>query len=82
MWNEKTCACAAEGGHLEILQWAREKGCEWDKWTCTGAAQGGHLEVLQWARKNGCVWGQKDCQKQAALMGHTKVVAWIDAQPE
>jgi len=29
-WNELTCRAAAEGGHLVILQWAREKGCDWD----------------------------------------------------
>ena len=26
-WNENTCAKAAEGGHLEVLQWARANGC-------------------------------------------------------
>ena len=25
---------AAEGGHLSVLQWAREHGCPWDEWTC------------------------------------------------
>ena len=25
-----TCAYAAENGHLEVLQWARNNGCEWD----------------------------------------------------
>ena len=43
-----TCARAAEGGHLEVLQWARQNGCPWDADTCAGAAQFGHLEVLQW----------------------------------
>ena len=26
-WNEWTCRDAAEGGHLEVLQWARANGC-------------------------------------------------------
>jgi len=26
--------CAAYPGHLEILRWAREHGCEWDEQTC------------------------------------------------
>ena len=45
-----TCAYAAQNGHLEVLQWARQNGCEWTSLTCTYAAENGHLEVLQWAR--------------------------------
>ena len=25
-WDEQTCALAAEGGHLDVLQWARAHG--------------------------------------------------------
>ena len=32
-WDEKTCADAAEGGHLEVLQWARANGCPWSEGT-------------------------------------------------
>ena len=53
-WNWRTCAYAAENGHLMVLQWARENGCPWDEDTCTRAAENGHLEVLQWAKENGC----------------------------
>jgi hypothetical protein len=35
------------GEHLEVLQWARAKGCPWGAETCAYAAEGGHLEVLQ-----------------------------------
>ena len=52
----RTCSGAAEGGHLEVLQWARENGCPWDSDTCDKAAGKGHLEVLKWARQNGCPW--------------------------
>ena len=45
---------AAQGGHLEVMQWARANGCPWDSLTCAYAAEGGYLEVLQWARANGC----------------------------
>jgi hypothetical protein len=31
-WNVLTCAYAAGGGHLEVLQWARANGCDWNKW--------------------------------------------------
>ena len=45
-----TCAQAAHGGHITVLQWARAQGCVWDTSTCEQAARGGHLTVLQWAR--------------------------------
>lgn len=31
-WNETTCAAAAGGGHLEVLQWACANGCPWHEW--------------------------------------------------
>ena len=49
-WSAMTCAQAAHGGHLTVLQWARANGCVWDTSTCEQAARGGHLTVLQWAR--------------------------------
>ena len=45
-----TCGRAAEGGHLEVLQWARQNGCPWDSDTCAGAAQFGHLGHGLWLR--------------------------------
>ena len=52
-WDEETCAQAAYGGHLQVLQWARANGCPWNAETCYRAAKGGHLEVLHWARTAG-----------------------------
>ncbi len=52
--KELRCLKAAGGGHLAVLQWAREHGCPWDEDTCRMAAAGGHIEMLQWARENGC----------------------------
>ena len=48
-------------GHLEVLKWARENGCDWDSNTCSYAAENGHLEVLKWARENGCEWDSDTC---------------------
>ena len=34
-WDENNGALfAAYPGHLKILRWAREHGCEWDEQTC------------------------------------------------
>ena len=73
-----TCSSAAEGGHLEVLQWARANDCPWDGWTCAYAASGGHLEVLQWARENGCPWNRWTCA-YAAFGGHLEVLQWARA---
>ena len=71
-WDEKTCALAAEFGHLEMLKWARENGCPWDERTCSGAAEYGHLEVLKWARANDCPWDAETCELAAAGVPHKK----------
>jgi len=73
--NLLTCAYAAEGGHLHILQWARENGCPWDKYTCAEAAEGGHFHILQWARENGCSWDEWTCAG-AAEGGHLTILQW------
>ena len=39
------CRCAAWGGHLEVLQWARENGCPWDEYTRHLAASKGYVET-------------------------------------
>ena len=56
---------AAQYGHLEVLKWARENGCDWNSWTCSCAALNGHLEVLKWARQNGCDWNSYTCSYAA-----------------
>ena len=60
-----------EGGHLEVLKWARATGCRWDWWTCYYAAEGGHLEVLKWARESGCAW-TGSTRRFAALKGYVE----------
>ena len=54
-WDSDTCSSAASRGHLEVLKWLRENGCEWNSSTCNNAALEGHLEVLKWAHENGIV---------------------------
>ena len=73
------CAYAAEGGHLEVLQWARAHGCRWDERTCAQAALNGHLKVLQWARAQGCPWDEQTCAKAAENV-HRAVLQWARAQ--
>ena len=39
------CTCAAEGGHLKVLRWARENGCPWSESTRLLAASMGYVEA-------------------------------------
>ena len=78
-WDWRTCARAAGGGHLDVLQWARAKGCPWDEQTCAEAAAGSHLAVLQWAHAQGCPWDGRTCGL-AARGGHLAVLQWARAR--
>ena len=81
LWDEYTCRCAAHGGHLEVLQWLRAKGCPWGTSASNNAARRGHLEVLQWMRDQDppCPWDSDVCY-QAALKGHLDVLRWMRSQ--
>ena len=68
-WGSNTCAAAAYGGNLEVLQWARANGCSWSKRTCLGAMEDGHVELLQWLRANGCRW-TASTRGMAAYLGY------------
>jgi len=47
-------AFAAEGGHLAVLRWAREHGCEWNKaYVRTVAAACGYADMLSWIDEHG-----------------------------
>ena len=76
--KSQVCECAANGGQLEVLQWARVNGCPWCKKTCKYAALGGNLELLQWARANGCPCDKLTCS-YAANGGHLEVLQWARA---
>ena len=73
--DQWTCEAAAGGGHLAVLQWAREQDCPWDESTCAAAAYNGHLAVLTWARHHGCAWNSNTC-KAAAAGGHLAVLQY------
>ncbi|WZN59600.1 ankyrin repeat protein [Chloropicon roscoffensis] len=80
-WNCGAVATAAEGGHVEVLQWLRQNGCPWGNSTCYNAARGGHLDALKWARSQDppCPWGYMTCA-YAAQGGHLEVLKWARSQ--
>jgi hypothetical protein len=67
---------AALNGHLEMIKYARSKGCSFNKWACHDAASNGHLEVLKWLRENECPWSKQTCVK-AAEGNHLEVLVWL-----
>ena len=66
---------AAQGGHLEVLKWAREHHCRWN-WMngCASAAESGHLEVLKWAREHHCPWNYWHTHESARAHGRPEVL--------
>lgn len=54
MMKRGICYIAAQAGHLHIIQWARENGCEWNDETCKVAVESGHWDIARWCIDNGC----------------------------
>jgi hypothetical protein len=80
-WDEWTCILAAGGGHLAVLQWAREHHCLCESITCEYAASSGQLEVLQWVRENdstGEVWNENLVRACAGGPRMQEVLTWLD----
>ena len=76
-WSN-VCDRVARYGHLHVLQWARDHGCDWSANTCDNAALNGHLHILEWARDHGCDWSANTCDN-AALNGHLHILEWARA---
>jgi hypothetical protein len=66
---------AAAGGHLDLIQWALNKGYRWDYDISALAAEHGHLHILEWAREKGYPWNYNICAS-AALNGNLRIIKW------
>jgi len=76
----KTCAWAAYGGQLEVLQYLRsgQFPCPWNAETCQAAARNGHLRVLSWAIAQGCPTGSW-VWSTPSMWGQVHVLRWLHA---
>ncbi len=74
-FNYNSCDFAVIGGHIDILQLVRLRGCEWDGKTCKYAAYYGHLNVIRFLIDNGCEIDMGTCVN-AAKMGHLHILEW------
>ena len=84
-WKPGTLRGAAEGGHLDILTWAVDKGC---KPSLDGptmyrlAARNGHIDVIKWLRewvstKDGWAQNYSKLPEEAASRGQIEVLAFL-----
>ena len=76
----KMCEKAAEGGHMEILQWLHGVGCPSDVSTSTAAARHGNMQCLQWivARSSSILHGfGARIMIAAAEGGHLDILKWL-----
>lgn len=76
--NERTWAAAAEGGHIQILEWLKENKISLNNLVFEGAVSGGQIKVLDWAFENRCSWNE-DCCLVAASEGNFEVLKWLRA---
>ena len=68
------------GGHLAVLQWARQHDCPCDSYACVYAAMAGHLAVLQWMRANdviGAAWNEDRVRNHAGGTRKQEVLTWL-----
>lgn len=68
---------AIDGGHLPLVQWARDHGCSFDAGSCSRAAWRGHLHILQWLRSPevDCPWDAYTVS-EARREDHEEVARW------
>ena len=79
-WNIKfstfTCTSAAIGGHLDILIWLIENGCECNNDTFECAIKNGHINILIWAHQKDLFPINNMCQI-AINNGKLNVIKWL-----
>ncbi|RHY22720.1 hypothetical protein DYB32_009415 [Aphanomyces invadans] len=73
---------AAATGHVRIVQWLHENGCQaWSADVLTLAAAGGHYNVLLYLQKvKPRLGAAKQAMDAAATNGHLKIVQFLHAQ--
>lgn len=76
IYDGSTCAGAAAGGQLHVLQWLHGIGCRMDAGTMHSAAAMGHVHILEWAHSNGAEWCRSACEAAAAC-GQFDVLKWL-----
>lgn len=74
----ETCLRAAEGGHLDILEWMHAGGLTFNAWTRNTMATSSHLSVLQWLHSKGYPF-HASAYHSAAKKGLWEVLKWLQS---
>jgi len=77
-WHSALYESAAEGGHIEVLDWLDERGLDGILQANAGAsaAANGHLNVLLWIKSKGYSMSTDICS-YAAKGGHLSILIWL-----
>lgn len=76
--KQLVCGRAARYGHLDVLKWAVDNGCQLERDICDLAVRGGHLDVLKWLVANGCTFNMNYNDYLAKIYGHHDITLWLD----
>jgi hypothetical protein len=67
---------AATSGSIEMMVYARQRGCAPDATTLQAAASRGRLSMCQYLHSEGCAWNAA-APKWAAFFGHLDTLRWL-----
>lgn len=77
-WEERTIACIANHGRLDVVVWAKTHGCPVSWSIFTAAALGGHVHVLRWClEQNLGPWDGCATAAAAAGGGWLATLRWL-----
>lgn len=76
--DSSVCSAAAAGGHIHVLEWAREQRCKWNADTARAAALHGRLNVFMWGVEQSCyVCRDASVMRWAAASGCIDLLCWM-----
>jgi hypothetical protein len=74
--NDNTMAHAVISNKIEVLTWARLRGCEWNYETFELACKLGNLDMVKFMKYYGCAYGRHS-YSWASFGGHKHVLEWL-----
>jgi hypothetical protein len=70
-YRSDLCKRAAKRGHIQTIDWLRQRGCPWDETVCAKAARHGQLATLRWLHEGGCPWDDATTREASSA-------GWVD----
>jgi hypothetical protein len=64
--DDKTTACAADGGHIALLEWLFSIDADFTTEATRGACEHGKLDALRWLHAHGVPWNEQAFNAAAA----------------